>query len=537
MHAQSTRTHHAPARAVGIGLAWVSWVVLVACLAATGCGRKKEEARKDARGRDAKEGAVFFRAAMDNRAAPAELSSGETYKKIHEHPFIPAGIVPFSTFSVDVDTAAYSNVRRFLNDGARPPKDAVRIEEMINYFSYDYRNHDAKHPVNLHAEMAACPWNAKHLLARIAIQAQRVEEGKRPPMNLVFLVDTSGSMSSPERLPLLKQGLGMLADKLRPVDRVAIVTYAGDSGIALRSTRGDQTGVIKAALSRLGAGGSTHGSAGIELAYKLCEAHFIKDGINRVILGTDGDFNVGVTSHEGLVKLIEAKRKTGIYLTVLGFGMGNLKDNTMESLAEHGNGHYAYIDTVEEARRVMVEKIGHMQAVARDVKIQVEFNTSKVLYYRLIGYDNRLLAKEDFDDDAKDAGDMGAGQQVTAIYEIIPKEDATEEPKDKDGVTGRAAWGEAMMKVNLRYIPPADKTSVLLVRPLERNDQPLAKASVDFRFAAAVAAFGMVLRETPERGAASYEMAAELAHGARATDPGGYRAEFLTLIEKAKRLR
>lgn len=517
MNAPNPRTEGARPEALRLILGWGLFVVLASCLAAMGCG-------KDKRGR------VHHRK-MDMAIALKgdAKDGGETYKKILEHPFLPAGILPFSTFSVDVDTAAYSNVRRYLNDGEKPPKDAVRIEELINYFTYDYPNPEGSHPLGLQVEMAACPWNPKHLIARVGLQAKKVDPSDRPPMNLVFLVDTSGSMGGENRLPLLKQGLSLLAEKLRPQDRVAIVAYAGSAGVVLPSTPGDQTGRILAALNRLDAGGSTAGGEGIELAYTLCADHFIKGGVNRVLLGTDGDFNVGITREEDLVKLIQAQRKTGIYLTVLGFGMGNLKDRTMESLAEHGNGHYAYVDTLEEARRVMVDNIAHLQPVARDVKIQVEFNKGLVQYYRLIGYDNRLLSKEDFEDDAKDAGDMGAGQQVTAIYEIIPQEGA-ERVDDK-------TWGDTLMKVAVRYHLPEGKASILLERPLERNDQPLAKASTDFRFAAAVAAFGMALRETPERGTANFDLAEELARGALGLDPGGYRGEFLALIDRARKAR
>src|SRR5947209_10778167 len=350
-----------------------------------------------------------------------ESARGESYAKIDENPFLEAARAPLSTFSIDVDTASYSNTRRFLSEGRLPPKDAVRIEELINYFNYDYPQPSGSAPFSVTAEVADCPWNARHKLVHIGLQGRRVSTEDMPPANLVFLIDVSGSMNEPRKLPLVKSSLRTLAEQLSARDRVAIVVYAGTSGLVLPSTPGDRKGEIIAAIDRLEAGGSTNGGEGIQLPYRVAQDNFIRGGTNRVILSTDGDFNVGVTGDDALVRLIEEKRKSGIFLSVLGVGTGNLNDSMMEKLADRGNGNYAYIDTEEEARKALGEEAaGTLATIAKDVKIQVEFNPRLVAGYRLIGYENRLLAARDFNDDRKDAGEIGAGHTVTALYEIVP---------------------------------------------------------------------------------------------------------------------
>lgn len=350
-----------------------------------------------------------------------DSTAGERYAEIEENPFLDTARAPLSTFSIDVDTAAYSNVRRFLNDGQLPPRDAVRIEELVNYFEYDYPTPAGDTPFSVVTEAAACPWNAKHKIALIGLQGKKIALDNVPPSNLVFLIDTSGSMSAPHKLPLLKQSFRTLVNQLSAKDRVAIVTYAGSSGVALRSTNADKKSEILASLDDLESSGSTNGGAGIGLAYKTAQENFVENGNNRVILATDGDFNVGLSSDEELVKLIEQKRQSGVFLSVLGFGTGNTNDSMMEKLADKGNGNYAYIDTAAEARKALGRQVaGTLYTIAKDVKIQVEFNPALVAGYRLIGYENRLLANRDFNDDKKDAGEIGAGASVTALYEIIP---------------------------------------------------------------------------------------------------------------------
>ena len=351
-----------------------------------------------------------------------EPAMQEAYDHIVENDFLRVTAEPLSTFSINVDTASYSNVRRFLVENKQlPPKDAVRIEELVNYFKYDYPRPGSEHPLGVSVEAAGCPWNGHNQLVRIGLQGKTIPQEEMPPRNLVFLVDTSGSMASANRLPLFKKALGLLVEQLTAQDRVAIVSYAGTSGVVLPSTAGNQHKKILRAVDSLNASGSTNGGEGIVLAYRIAQDNFIRGGANRVILGTDGDFNVGVTSPAELVRLIEKKRDTGVYLSVLGFGMGNLKDPTLVKLAQHGNGQYAYIDTFAEARKVFVEDVANLVPIAKDVKIQVEFNPAQVQAYRLIGYEARLLKNQDFNDDAKDAGDMGAGHTVTALYEIVPQ--------------------------------------------------------------------------------------------------------------------
>ncbi|HVT73567.1 MAG TPA: von Willebrand factor type A domain-containing protein [Lacunisphaera sp.] len=459
---------------------------------------------------------------------------------------------PLSTFSVDVDTASYANVRRFLTTGERPPADAVRIEELVNYFPYDYEAPADPTPFAAHLEVTSAPWAPAHRLVRIGLKGRDIGQAARPPANLVFLLDVSGSMDEPNKLPLVKQSLRLLVDKLRPDDRVAIAVYAGASGLALPSTPAAHKAEILDAIERLDAGGSTNGAMGIQLAYDIAKANFIPGGMNRVILATDGDFNVGVTSEGELVRLVQEKAKSGVFLTVLGFGMGNIKDATLEQLADQGNGNYAYIDTLAEARKSLVEQAGGtLVTIAKDVKIQVEFNPAVVQGYRLIGYENRLLAKEDFNNDQVDAGEVGAGHTVTALYEVVPvgvpmpdnvpdvdalKYQAVDRPPPVVSRKPRAESFPEMLTVKVRYKEPAGEASKLLEFPLHDTGKSFAQASVDFKFATAVAAFGMVLRESQYRGTATLDSVADWARQGLGSDAGGYRNEFVGLVARAQQL-
>ncbi|MDY0168598.1 MAG: VWA domain-containing protein [Thermoguttaceae bacterium] len=468
----------------------------------------------------------------------------EAYDRIYENPFLAARSNPLSTFSIDVDTASYSNVRRFLNRGQLPPPDAVRIEELVNYFTYDYPAPDGEAPFSAHVEVAGCPWNAEHRLARIGLKGKDVAQEERGVCNLVFLIDVSGSMNPPNKLPLLKSAMKMLVQNLAEQDRVAIVVYAGAAGMVLPSTSCQEKEAILAALDRLQAGGSTNGGQGIRLAYQTAREHFVSDGVNRVILCTDGDFNVGTTSQGELIRLVEEKAKEGVFLSVLGFGMGNYKDSTLEKLANKGNGNYAYIDTIHEARKVLVEQMhGTLITIAKDVKIQVDFNPAQVGAYRLIGYENRLLRAEDFHDDKKDAGEIGAGHTVTALYELVPAGKEMNLPladaskyHETGGPSTAAASGE-LFTIKLRYKHPQEDTSELLSFPVSDAGKSLAEASGDFQFAAAVAGLGMLLRDSEHKGTASYDLVLELAAAGLGSDAGGYRAEFLQLAGIAKSLR
>jgi Ca-activated chloride channel family protein len=479
--------------------------------------------------------------ALAMRSASVEPSR-ERYAHIDEPGFAHTKDQPLSTFSVDVDTASYSNVRRMLRDGQRPPADAVRVEEMINYFDYDAPPPSGSAPIAIHTEVSSAPWAPDHRLVRVALRARDLEQDADKPRNLVFLVDVSGSMQSEDKLPLLRRGLGMLARELRPEDRVAIVVYAGASGVVLPATSGADRASIEAALGQLEAGGSTNGGAGIELAYKIAQEHFVRDGINRVILATDGDFNVGVTSEGELTRLIEEKRKTGVFLTVLGFGTGNLNDSGMEQLADKGNGNYAYIDSIEEAHKVLVREAGStLVTVAKDVKIQVEWNPAHVASYRLIGYENRKLADRDFNDDEKDAGEMGAGHRVTALYDVQLKRSAAltgeVDPLRYQGeraLTDAAASPE-LLTVKVRYKQPNDSASALIERRVQHDAKALADASSDQRLAAAVAAFGMALRGSEHRGRASFALARELASSVAAQDQRE-RLELIDMIDAAAKL-
>jgi len=485
---------------------------------------------------------------MPPRPRPGEVGmSREQYDRIEDNPFLGVRSNPLSTFSVDVDRASYSNLRRFLLSGQRPPKDAVRIEELINYFTYELPEPTGRDPLRITTESMTAPWQPKHHLLRIALQARRIDTRELPPNNLVFLIDVSGSMMSQDKLPLVKRGLRLLVDQLRPQDRVALVTYAGSAGVVLPSTSGDEKVSVLEAIDRLEAGGSTAGGAGLALAYDVARDAFRANGNNRVILATDGDFNVGVSSDAELERLIERRRQEGTYLTVLGFGTGNVQAAKMEKLAKVGNGNYAYIDQLDEARKVLVEEMGAtLRTVANDVKLQVEFNPAVVQAYRLIGYENRLLRDEDFADDQKDAGDVGAGHQVTALYEVVPVGvTGTVTVRERDSLrytpvseplprgVSRQGAGRELAYVKLRYKQPGESTSRLMESAVPQPTNTRGpRASSDLRFAAAVASFGMLLRESEHRGNSSAAQVLEQARAALGDDRGGYRAAFVQLVER-----
>jgi Ca-activated chloride channel family protein len=494
--------------------------------------------------RDAFGGREYALTAVGNLGPLPPAHNTEAYTYITDNPFLTVAQNPLSTFSIDVDTASYSNMRRFLTQNTRPPVDSVRIEELINYFSYNYAppSPTEDKPFAAHIESATCPWKPDHRLVRIGLKGKIVSQEKRPPSNLVFLIDVSGSMQDQNKLPLVQQSMRLLVEQLAENDRVAMVVYAGSSGLVLPSTTGDNKEVILQALDRLSAGGSTHGSAGIQQAYEVAVANFIKGGSNRVILCTDGDFNVGVTSQGDLQRLIEEKAKSGVFLSVLGFGMGNLKDSTMETLADKGNGNYAYIDTLNEAKKVLVEQMtGTLITIAKDVKIQVEFNPAQVNAYRLIGYENRLLAKEDFNDDTKDAGEIGAGHTVTALYEVVPAGKTVNAPgvdplkyqRPAEQVDAKLTGSKELLTLKLRYKQPDGATSKLLEYPYTDTDRSFGKASTDFQFASAVAMFGMILRDSPHKGGATLPGVIEVAESNLGADTEGYRREFVDLAKKA----
>jgi Ca-activated chloride channel family protein len=480
--------------------------------------------------------------------APTEKAPGdhntEAYDRIYDNPFLTARANPLSTFSIDVDTASYANVRRFLREEHLPPPDAVRLEELVNYFRYAYPAPEGTEPLAVTTEVGPCAWNRDHRLVRIGLRARTVVPGQAPARNLTFLIDVSGSMDDPRKLPLLKRSLALLADQLEERDRIAIVVYAGASGVVLPPTSGAARERIRDALAGLQAGGSTNGAEGIELAYRLAEQSLVRGGVNRVILATDGDFNVGVTSQGDLIRLIEEKRRTGIALTVLGFGMGNLKDSTMEKLADKGNGNYAYIDSLSEARKVLVEEAaGTLVTVASDVKIQVAMNPAAIESYRLLGYENRLLRTEEFDDDTADAGELGAGQTVTAFYEVAPARRGLEEQaptklryQGDAPLTGAAQAGE-LMTVKIRYKRTGETESRLAAWPIRDDARAtLETTSRDFRFASAVVAFGLSLRASPHRGQASYELAKRLAEAALPPDADEHRRGLVALVGAAQAL-
>jgi len=464
----------------------------------------------------------------------------EAYDPIRENGFQDPAVEPLSTFSIDVDRASYANVRRFLNAGRLPPSDAVRIEELVNYFDYAYPAPTGDAPFSVSVDAASAPWAPEHRLVRIGLLGRLPDRDQPRTKNLVFLVDVSGSMKAAEKLPLVQRSLRLLVDELAPADRVALVVYAGSTGLVLDSTPVAQRGRILAAIEGLEAGGSTNGGAGIQLAYATARKHLDPEGVNRVVLATDGDFNVGVTDRGDLLRLIAREAESGVFLSVLGFGTGNLKDGTMEQLADRGNGNYAYVDTLAEARKVLVRELdGTLETIAKDVKIQVEFNPERVARYRLIGYENRRLAARDFDDDKKDAGEIGAGHTVTALYEVVPVgvERATERPlRYQERAPRPAALSRELLTVHLRFKQPAAATSELLSAPFTDAGGSFEAAEDDFRFATAVAAFGLCLRESEHRGSATLSDVYRWAKDAQGADPHGDRREFLKLVDVARGL-
>lgn len=484
-----------------------------------------------------------FAVPMPSMAYDMEFNT-EEYKGLNENIFHDTKKNPLTTFSIDVDRAAYSNVRRMLNLGQFPQRDVVRIEEMINYFDYDYPQPKGEHPVAIHTEFSDSPWNKGLKLLHIGLQAKTIPTDNLPPSNLVFLVDVSGSMNQANKLPLVKEAFKLLVDQLRPNDRVAIVVYAGAAGAVLSSTPGNQTATIKDALDKLSAGGSTAGGEGIKLAYKIAQENFIKGGNNRVILASDGDFNVGVSSEGELQQMVEEKRKSGVYLSILGFGMGNYKDNKMETLSDKGNGNYAYIDNLQEAQKVFVHEFGGtLFTVAKDVKLQLEFNPKFVKGYRLIGYENRMLKNEEFHDDKKDAGEMGSGHTVTALYEIIPAgvesaylAEVDELKYQKTTEPTSASQSDELVTIKLRYKQPDSEASRLFEVPVRDTHTPFARTSDNFRFAVSVAEWGLLLRNSEFKGMANYTQVIQMAQNALEKDLEGYRAEFVRLVKLTQSL-
>ncbi len=484
---------------------------------------------------------------LDNTGySPPVNWNTEEYEYTEENAVKAVSLHPTSTFSIDADAASYANVRRFITNGSLPPASAVRLEEMINYFNYNYPQPEGNLPFEVVTELSACPWNDQRLLLHVGLQGKHVDVQTAPASNLVFLIDVSGSMSSPDKLELVKTGFTMLVNQLRPKDRVAIVVYAGSSGLVLESTPGKHKETILESIGRLQSGGSTAGGEGIQLAYKVAEENFIRSGNNRVILATDGDFNVGVSNTGDLTRMIEEKREGGVFLSVLGVGRGNLNDHLMESLADHGNGNYNYLDNAMEAERVLVGQMaGTLYTIAKDVKIQVEFNPAKVKGYRLVGYENRMLAHEDFTDDKKDAGELGSGHTVTALYEIIPVDSPEMVPTGENyryQTTSPIShtqpdFSEEWLTVKLRYKQPDGDVSALIEHPLSGTPKQLTATSDAFRFSAAVAEFGMLLKESDQKQDASFEQALSLARGARGADEDGFRAEFIRLVETAAALK
>lgn len=468
----------------------------------------------------------------------------EDYDGITENRFLNVRQNPLSTFSIDVDAASYSNVRRFLNQGQLPPAGAVRIEEMINYFPYNYPQPNKGDAFSIYTEMAACPWNTSHQLVLIGLHGKKIPVDNLPPSNLVFLIDVSGSMQDPNKLPLVKSSLRLLVEQLRENDRVSMVVYAGSAGVVLDGASGDKKSTIRDAIDRLEAGGSTAGGAGIRLAYKTAREHYIRGGNNRIILCTDGDFNVGVSSDAELERMIGEEKNSGVFLTVLGYGMGNYKDNKMEKLADKGNGNHAYIDSEKEARKVLVNEFGGtLFTIAKDVKLQIEFNPAHVQAYRLVGYENRMLNKEDFNNDKKDAGELGSGHTVTALYEIIPVgvDNEFEEPVDdlkysKPVKNNMNQNSSELMTIKFRYKQPDGENSRLIEHAVRLNEMGMRKTSDNFRLAAAVAQFGMILRHSEFKQASSYRNILELVKNFSEDDAEGLRAEFAGLVKKARKI-
>jgi Ca-activated chloride channel family protein len=511
-------------------------------VAAIGNGVKKDKTTKSV--------------ALTGALSPRAYESGQTFQRynnnfntegyapVNENGFKNVKNNPLSTFSIDVDNASYSNIRRFINQGELPPADAVRIEEMINYFKYDYPEPNGEHPFSVYTELAVCPWNTNHNLLHIGLRGKSIDKSSLPPSNLVFLLDVSGSMDDPDKLPLLKSAFGMLVNELRPQDHVAIVVYAGAAGLALESTSGNKKDVIMRAIDNLEAGGSTAGGEGLKLAYAEAAKNFVKGGNNRIILATDGDFNVGESSNGGMERLVEEKREQGVFITVLGFGMGNIKDDKMELIADKGNGNYAYIDNLQEARRVLVREFGGtLFTIAKDVKFQIEFNPSNVQSYRLIGYENRLLNDEDFNDDKKDAGEMGSGHNVTALYELIPAGSGEKLPSidplkyQRSDLNQDKSNNNEFLTIKLRYKKPDGVTSMLLDQPVKGPVKELNSSSENLRFAAAVTEFGMILRSSEFKGNTTLDSTVSLANSARGADEEGYRAEFIRLVKTVRDMK
>lgn len=468
----------------------------------------------------------------------------EGYSAINENGYKSVNKDPLSTFSIDVDNASYSNVRRFINLGQTPPADAVRVEEMINYFKYDYPEPDGDYPFSVYTEVAPCPWNKKHNLLHIGLKGKSIDKSNLPASNIVFLMDVSGSMDDPNKLPLLKSAFGLLVNELRPQDRVAIVVYAGAAGVVLNSTPGNRKEKIMQAIDNLQAGGSTAGGQGLMLAYKIAEENFVEGGNNRIILATDGDFNVGESSNGGMERLVEEKREKGVFITVLGFGMGNYKDDKMEIIADKGNGNYAYIDNLQEARKVLVQEFGGtLFTIAKDVKFQLEFNPAFVKAYRLVGYENRLLNNEDFNDDTKDAGEMGSGHTVTALYELIPagsdemvpSVDPLKYQPAKESMKGETS--KEMLTIKLRYKEPDGAKSRLYEKAIDTTIRDFDQTTERFRFSASVAGFGMLLRNSEYKGTLTYNDIITMAAASKGNDEDGYRSEFVRLVKVARDMK
>ena len=474
--------------------------------------------------------------------SPPQQRNAETYKEIKENSFVAVAQQPVTTFSADVDRAAYANVRRIIGYGQIPPKDAVRIEEMVNYFDYDYPvpEEGSVSPLRVSPELAPAPWNPNHLLLRIGLQAKKIDLAQAPPSNIVFLIDVSGSMDEENKLPLLQSSFKLLLGQLRPDDKVAIVTYANGTKVALPSTRvKDKEKIIKV-LDNLYASGGTSGGRGIQLAYEQAQKSFIKNGNNRIILATDGDFNIGINNTTDLEKFIEKQRESGIYMSVLGFGIGNYRDDMAETIADKGNGNYAYIDNITEAKKVLVNELsGTLFAVAKDVKLQLEFNPKYIKEYKLIGYENRMLANEDFTNDKKDAGEIGAGHTVTALYELVPSDGKVAQSlRYQSQELNEKGKGNELGFLKIRYKDPKvkDAKSVEITEPLVFNKKALKETSTDYRFAASVAEFGILLRDNSNKANATYDQVIELAEGAIGKDPEGYRKEFVRLVKSVKML-
>jgi Ca-activated chloride channel family protein len=483
-------------------------------------------------------GMVINHDSVENRFRPPVYSEfqRESYNAINENPFIATTNDPLSTFSIDVDTASYANIRRFITGGSLPPVGAVRIEEMINYFSYNYPESQSE-PISISAELGPCPWQPENKLVRIGLKARDLDPEKLPPSNLVFLIDVSGSMNQPNKLPLLKQSMLMLLDQLSARDRVAIVVYAGSDCVVLPPTAGNKKEEIRKAITTLSPGGSTHASSGITTAYQLARQGLMPNGNNRIILASDGDFNVGVTSRGELERLVAKERESGVFLTVLGFGMGNYHDDTMEILADKGNGNYGYIDSLLEAKKVLIkERASTFFTIAKDVKLQIEFNPTRVGGYRLVGYENRALADEDFNDDKKDAGEIGSGHTVTALYELLPPGSEIIPRVDRlkyQSIPPAAPSGisDEVLNIKVRYKPVNSNKSILLTRAVTDSTRSLHSTSDDFRFSAAVAGFGALLRHSDHAETLNYPQLIAMARDSRGEDTEGYRAEFIRLLE------